>query len=317
MKTVSELLLVYPDNFPSYYSALKPFYLELYELIPSEIQLNIIVNNEQAREELKNKVNRPFLPIVIKGFDEIWLRDFMGFFVNGEVMKPEFKPDYLSKINTIEKLKKINQYSNKAIEALNLKMNDLDIVWDGGNLVTNGKIGFITDKILDDNKEYSTAEILSRIEYALAIKPVLVPTSKFDTLGHIDGYMSFLEEDKICISVYPDLPFLRSELKYLDKLREIAKKENLDIIDVKDNPVEERCIVGKESIESVKGCYVNFLKLNNTIILPEFDLQSNSKIDNNNINRNVFENIGYNVKSIDCTALSKLGGVLHCISWEK
>lgn len=317
MKKICSLLLVYPDSFPSYYSRLCKFYLELYELIPTEIQLNMIVNNEQAIKKLNNKIDRPFSTIVIKGFDEIWLRDFMGFFVNGEVMKPKFKPDYFSKINTIEKLKKINQYSTKANEALNIKKNDLNIVWDGGNLVSNGKIGFITDKILDDNKEYSTAELLSRIEYALDIKPILVPTSKFDTLGHIDGYMSFLDENKICISVYPDLPFLKSELKYLGKLRKIAKKEHLEIIDVKDNPVKERCIVGKESIESAKGCYVNFLKLNDTIILPEFDLQSNSKIDDNNVNRNVFEKLGYNVRSIDCTALSMLGGVLHCISWEK
>lgn len=316
MKKVTELFLVFPDKFPSYYSRLCKFFLELYELIPSDIQLNIIVNNKKALNTLEKSIKRKFNTILVEGFDEIWLRDFMGFSINGQVIKPEFKPDYFFKINTDEQLKKIKQYSNKAIEEISIKKNDLDIVWDGGNLVSNGKIGFITDKILADNLEYSIAEILSRIEYALNIKPILVPTSKFDTLGHIDGYMSFLEEDKVCISVYPDLPFLKSELKYLDNLREVAKKENLEIIDVQDNPVKEKCIVGKESIESAKGCYVNFLKLNNTIILPEFDVGRINSNRYNSVNKEMLEEIGYEVKTIDCTELSELGGVLHCISWE-
>ena len=104
MNTISNLLLVYPDAFPSYYEALKSFYLELYELIPEDSQLNIIVNNEKAIEELIQKVQRQFTPILVEGFDEIWLRDFMGFPEGEEVIKPIYNPDYFSKINTIQKL---------------------------------------------------------------------------------------------------------------------------------------------------------------------------------------------------------------------
>ena len=95
----------------------------------------------------------------------------------------------------------------------------------------------------------------------------LVPTSINDTLGHTDGYMAFLEEDTICISAYPDLPYLKHENEYLFRLREIAREEKLEIIDIRDYPSNERCTVGGESIESAKGCYINFLNLNNTIIL--------------------------------------------------
>ena len=99
-------------------------------------------------------------------------------------------------------------------------------------------------------------------------------------------------------------------------LGETALKEGLRIVDTYDNPVNERCYVGGESIESAKGCYVNFLKLNNTIILPEFSPPRRPVINYNKKNRETFEKLGYSVQAINCTELSKLGGVLHCISWE-
>ena len=219
-------------------------------------------------------------------------------------------------INTKDKLQKISTYSNKALTKLNLSSSDIDLVWDGGNLVSNGRLGFITEKILTDNPDYSKTEILSRIEYALNIKPIIVPKCLNDTLGHIDGYASFIEEDKLCISSYPDKDYLKSENEYLFRLREIAREENLEIIDIQDYPVDEKCRVGGESIESAKGCYVNFLKLNNIIILPEFKLGRGRSGDYNRVNREMLQEMGYDVRTIDCTELSELGGVLHCISWE-
>ena len=198
----------------------------------------------------------------------------------------------------------------------------MDLVWDCGNLITNGKIGFITDKLFRDNPEstnpcHTPDEILEWIRGVVSIEPIIVPTSRHDTLGHIDGYISFLEEDTICISTYPEKDFLKSENEYLDVLRKAALKEGLKIVNTYDNPVNERCWVEGESIESAKGCYVNFLKLNNTIILPEFNQPRRSVIKYNKKNRETFEKLGYNVQTINCTILSKLGGVLHCISWER
>jgi agmatine/peptidylarginine deiminase len=316
MKKVTELFLVYPDNFPSWYSSLCSFYIELYALIPLDIKLNIIVNNKKAIEKLKLKVQRPFTPILIEGFNEIWLRDFMGFPVNKHVIKPIFNPCYFSKINTAEKLYQVKEFSNQALDQISTKKKDLDLVWDGGNLISNGKIGFITDKIVSDNLDFSEVEILTKIEKTLKIKPIIVPTCINDTLGHTDGYMSFLTEDTICISMYLNNESLKHENEYLYRLREVAREENLSIIDIQDRPTEEKCWVDGESIESAKGCYINFLKLNNTIILPEFELSGSSPENPVEANKEKLKGLGYNVKLIDCSELSALGGVLHCISWE-
>ena len=132
MNTVSSLLLVYPDSFPSYYSSLCKFYLELYELVPSDIALNIIVNNKKAIKILSKKVGRAFKPMLIEGFNEIWLRDFMGFEVNGRVVKPIFNPDYFSKINTVEKLYQVKEFSNQTLDQIPIKRDGIDLLWDGG-----------------------------------------------------------------------------------------------------------------------------------------------------------------------------------------
>lgn len=96
----------------------------------------------------------------------------------------------------------------------------------------------------------------------------------------------------------------------------MATNEKLEIIGIQDRPTLERCYVDEESIESANGCYINFLKLNNTIILPKFDIGRFKSSTYNSVNKELLEEMGYDVVSIDCTELSNLGGVLHCISWE-
>jgi agmatine/peptidylarginine deiminase len=308
--------LTYPDQFPNYYTNLKPFFLELFNLIPKEIDLHIVINNSKAEEELKEKVTRPFYTVLAPGLDEIWLRDFMGFYNGDEVIKPIYQPDYLTSLNTREQSFKINKLSCELLTKLGLECSPLDVVWDGGNLVANSTVGFIADKIVSDNPEYPPTDLFRKIDYLFDFKPIPVPTSSYDTLGHIDGYMSMLDEKNVCISVYPDQPYLKTEQEYLYHLRESAREEGLNIVDITDYPTGERCIVGGESIESAKGCYVNFLKLNDTIILPEFRLSRRGSVVKNRINKEILEEMGYKVNSIDCTKLSELGGVLHCISWD-
>ena len=96
----------------------------------------------------------------------------------------------------------------------------------------------------------------------------------------------------------------------------ITQEDQLGIIDIQDYPGNERCTVGGESIESAKGCHVNFLKVNNAVILPKLKLSRRTSGDYNRFNNKILQEMGYDVKPIDCTKLSELGGVIHCISWE-
>ena len=315
MKKITNLLLTYPAGYPAYYTKLKPFFIELFNLIPNEINLHIIVNNITVSHELEDLVHRPFNPIIAQRLNDIWLRDFMGFPMDREVVKPIYFPDYLSKLNTSNQINRVQESSTRILDQLGFMVGDMELVWDGGNLVTNGTVGFITEKILYDNPDFSLSEMQSRIEYALKIKPVFIPKVLNDPLGHSDGYMAFVDQDTLAISSYPDRPYLRRENEYLEELRKIVRKEGLEIIEINDYPVDEKYNAGEQWIASAKGCYINYLKLNNTIILPNFQLPRTApKYYHDNKER--LEAFGYQVVSIDATQLSELGGVLHCISWE-
>ena len=128
--------------------------------------------------------------------------------------------------------------------------------------------------------------------------------------------MSFLGDDKIAISSYPDLTFLTEDQQYLRMLRKVARENGLEVVDIKDRPVDEKCWLGNEFIYSARGCFVNFLKLNDTIILPDFDLPKYPKQNCFTQNKNKLEKMKFNVENVDCTMLSSTGGVVHCVSWE-
>lgn len=59
-------------------------------------------------------------------------------------------------------------------------MKLLPLVIDGGNFVTNGKIGFISDKVLVDNSGKLKEEICNIISEELGVTAILVENNKYD-----------------------------------------------------------------------------------------------------------------------------------------
>ena len=107
----------------------------------------------------------------------------------------------------------------------------------------------------------------------------------------------------------------KDDIQSLLALEKTLIELGLDIIYINDRPVDEVCKVGNEKIEGAKGFYNNFIKLNETVILPEFTLPTLKESNYyNEVNK---EELGrrFEVKSINCDLLGKLGGVLHCISF--
>jgi len=322
---VKDLFLVYPKNFGTHYENLIPFYLKLYDLIPNEIRLFIIVNNEEAGKELKiNFPEKNIEIILIDGFDEIWLRDILGFSgENNKIYKPNFKPDYCSYIYTESYLKKLNAQVYEIFEkSIQAKVIEIPLIIDGGSLITNGEIAFVADKIFWRNRgNKNISQIL--FDY-LRVKPVYLKTSPNDILCHTDGYLNFLDKEKICVSSYPDIQFLEDDQVYLKELREIVKDYNLEEIKFFDRPIAEKVnggglVEGDKSstcMGSARGIYVNYLILNDTIILPEYTIPNYKReFDYNSVNKRNLEKLGYKVKTINCDALAKWGGSIRCASF--
>lgn len=318
---VSDLFLPYPKGFDGY-TSLAPFFKKLIGIVPDDIRQFIIVNNQNAADEIKNCYPaKNIQPLVIENFHEIWLRDIMGFNTGmNKIYQPIFRPDYCPYIYTGYYLDRINYSVSEIFEkSIGAELIKMPIILDGGNFVSNGKIAFVTDKIIKDNYGISK-EPVKRLSNYLGVEVLVIPSNKYDVLAHADGYLNFLNEDTICVAQYLDTNIFWQDRIYIRQLEYIAKKHSLNVVPIIDNPVAEKVIGGGKTfndtsdtcLDSAQGIHTNFLILNDTIIFPEY---SNDEKAHSDINKHMLQRYRYNVESIDCDKLSKFGGVLHCVSF--
>jgi agmatine/peptidylarginine deiminase len=321
---VSNLILAYPERYYNEYERLTPFFDTLIDLIPNNIQLWLITNNNATKLKLENRYRYKKINVIgIKGWDDIWLRDLIGINTKDAVVKPYYHPQYCTLHKYKDYYENINKQSRIIIkECLQKKINYMPLVFDGGNFSNNSRTVFLTDKVLDDNRELSKSEVINIIQDFTQLRPEIIERSKTDTIGHTDGFLNFLSNDRVLLSNYPSLPFLKQDIEFIYKVRQKLEEEKLEVIEMYDRPVDE--IVPCECYRktkmacfySARGDYINFLRLNNTIILPEYSLPTLKETKYyNEVNKEILIQQGFEVKTINCDMLSKEGGSLHCLSY--
>lgn len=319
---VYHLFLAYPDGFNNEYDELTPFFDKLITKIPPEINLHIITSNARAKQKLQFKFHRRNLEIIVEGgWNEIWLRDVMGISNGENIYKPIYEPNYCSyQANTMNYRNLNNIAINIIKDHLQKGIVQIPLKLDGGNFVANHRFAFITEKVLHDN-DLPEKEVVAIIKEKMGVTPIIVPNNKGDVVGHTDGYMGFLEEDIICVSEYPKLDSLKEDHKYLETLRNVCGDLNLRIQPVQERPlgysIPCECEAKKKCCTyTANGCYVNFLRLNNTIILPEYTLTTlKETMYYNNVNEEALSRYGYQVIKINCDMLAQHGGSLRCLSF--
>jgi agmatine/peptidylarginine deiminase len=184
-------------------------------------------------------------------------------------------------------------------------MIKIPLIWDCGNLVTNGEIGFITDQLLADNKKtHDETQIKEIIRANLKFEPIIIPTHTDDLFGHSDGYLSFLNHNTLAISKYPKNAS-KKDIKYLEEVKAIVNNHVSNVIEIRENPTYEE----NNGIESAKGLYVNLLSFGNLIFMPSYGDSDDEKY-----NRDLLSKCG-KVYPIACDELAAFGGLLHCISF--
>ena len=321
---VNNLILAYPERYYNEYERLTSFYDLLIDLIPNEVQLWLIINNNSTKNKLESKYRYKKINVIgIKGWDEIWLRDCIGINTSNEIVKPYYHPQYCSLHRYRDYFENINKQSRIIVkECLQKKINYLPLVIDGGNFSNNNKAVFLTDKILEDNRELSKSEIINILKDFIPLRIEIIERSKADSIGHTDGFLNFISNDKVFLSNYPSIPFLQQDIQFIYEVRKKLMQEKLEVIELYDRPIDEivqcECYqkTKKACFYTARGNYINFLRLNNTIILPEYTLPTLRETKYyNNINKEILTQLGFQVKTINCDLLSKEGGSLHCLSY--
>lgn len=321
---VNNLILAYPERYYNEYERLTSFYDSLIDLIPNNIQLWLITNNNATKIKLENRYRYKKINVIgIKGWDEIWLRDCIGINTKNRIVKPYYHPQYCTLHKYSNYYESINKQSRIIIkECLQKKITYMPLVIDGGNFSNNDKTVFLTDKILEDNRELSKSEVINILQDFVQLRPEIIERSKTDSIGHTDGFLNFVSNEKVLLSNYPSLPFLKQDIDFIYKVRQKLEDERLEVVEMFDRPVDEivpcECYrkTKKACFYSARGNYINFLRLNNTIILPEYTLPTLKETKYyNETNKEILTQLGFEVKTINCDTLSKEGGSLHCLSY--
>ncbi|MCC2599785.1 agmatine deiminase family protein [Sphingobacterium sp. FBM7-1] len=324
-RQVENIILAYPKSFRNDFKKATPVIEELISKIPKDINVQLIMSNEKDLDSLFETIgdDRVIQPLLLKDWDEIWLRDCMGFINDNKLIKPIYFPMYCDYRFRWKYFKKINELSKDVINALVKKeIIDIPLIWDGGNLINNDRYGLMTSKIVEDNPSFSRFYIEQMIKDNLGIEPIIIERQKEDVIGHIDGYASFISNNKLGISIYPNMPFLKDDNMYLDSISTKAAQIGLDTFRVYDRPVDQsiRCECKKKkrsgcfSVSS--GIYVNNIILNDTVILPQYTLPTRKETDfYNKVNKEKYEQGGVKVETVNCDVLSQFGGSLHCLSF--
>lgn len=301
----SSLFLAYPEGVVDCgidYSPAAEVFNDLIKALPWRTNLILFVKSAEILKKV-SKLHRRSTILVNSEISSIWIRDSAGFNMGTHIVKPTFKPKYYRKYFNEAAL--IDQNMKIIHSLLGVDMVKLPLIWDCGNLVTNGEVGFITDQVFSDNKKtHDETQIKSLIREHLSIEPIIVPSHPDDVFGHTDAYMTFLNRTTLAIAKYPDTAN-KKDIKYLEQLREVVEKHVSSIVEIKENPTYEV----KDEIESARGLFVNFLSLGDHIFMPSYGSSEDEKS-----NIELLSRYG-KVHPIKCDNLASFGGLLHCVSF--
>lgn len=324
-KKVENIILAYPKSFKNDFRKTSPVIEELITKIPHDINIQLIVSNERDLDSISDLLEngRKIQSLILKNWDEIWLRDCMGLISKNQLIKPIYFPMYCDYRFRWKYFKRINDLSKEvASNFIKKDIVDIPLIWDGGNLISNEKYGLMTSKVIEDNPTFSKYYIEQIIKDYLQLEPIIMERQREDVIGHIDGYASFLNNN-LGISIYPNMSFLKEDNIYLEQLVGKANEIGIETFRIQDRPIDQsiRCNCQKKKRNGCysvsKGIYVNNIVLNDTVILPQYTLTTKREtIFYNQVNKDIYLSKGYKVETVNCDLLTQFGGSLHCLTFE-
>ncbi|MCF8449988.1 MAG: agmatine deiminase family protein [Taibaiella sp.] len=238
------------------------------------------------------------------GTKDIWAVDFMPIQINeNEYIQFEYKPDYLytkAELNSISNVEEI-------CERIGIKVKKSDLIIDGGNVVKAKNKVILCDKVIFANQnKFSRKEIVRELHNLFQVEKIFfVPQDPSDIIGHADGMIRFIDDNHLIVNDYnweheaKNRQFVRAFYIALDNIG--IEYETLPY-----NPYSNR------STYHANGIYINYLQMNNLIVLPSFGFVEDE------IAKNKMSVLfpQYKIETIDSSIIALNGGVLNCITWN-
>jgi len=196
-----------------------------------------------------------------------------------------------------------------------------DIIMDGGAIEIYGKKAMISDRVFHENNctwQKGTPTIYNRIKLLLRLDElIVVPSDPWDFTGHVDGLVRFINDSEVLINDYSGMDQqIRNESKFVQEKYHLWKynfEQTLSNAGLK--AISLTCTVHQnKSDKAATGVYMNFLKLDDKIIMPEFKDQDENNKKAARILKSAYER---EVIPVETTLLSEEGGIINCVTWTK
>lgn len=236
-----------------------------------------------------------FLP----GCKDVWAVDYMPVQVSeGNFIQFVYNPDYLQEDPWPETISDVDAICR----AINVQATKSDLVVDGGNVVRGIDKVIMCDKVFRENSRLSEREVIRKLEETFQVsKLIFVPWDTYDFTGHADGMVRFLDDQTVLINDYS-----QEDPAFRTSFRMALYNAGLDWIEM------PYCPPKNPSSISAKGFYLNYLQMQQGIVLPVFNMKHDEKA------VQVLERVfpGQTILTVESNELAAEGGVLNCISWN-
>ncbi len=243
----------------------------------------------------KHHVNYKFL----KATKDIWCRDYMPVQTgSGKLIQFKYDPSYLKDNKEWEESR---SDVKEVCKANGIEAQYSDINLDGGNVLICDGRAILSNRIFSENPDMSKEELVNELSRLLECEIIIIPAENDDMTGHADGMVRFVNKNTILGNT------MAEEYKYWqDGMQKVIDKYNLKYIDVP-------FFVPKDPKHpySAVGIYVNYLEVNNLIVMPIFGREEDQKafdVIQKAFPDKVIEKIDYNDVALE-------GGLLNCTTW--
>lgn len=241
-----------------------------------------------------------------------WCRDFMPVHGNGNFVKFKYEPIYLTEAI---KWKKTIPDVIQILRDLGIEgYSKSDLKLDGGAIEVFGNQAIVSDRVLRENSDkYSIQEIIKELKAKLALERlIVVPEYPDDFTGHVDGIVRFIDNNTVLIN--DESPDNEDENnRYKRKMHTnwyYSFQSVFGNLGIK-SQVIPYTFYKDEKGKDCLGLYINFLKLDELIVMPEYQMPEDDKAAE--ILQRLYKRP---VIRIDSRELAKQGGVINCVTWE-
>ena len=233
---------------------------------------------------------------------DMWCRDYMPIQTeSGRLVQFRYEPSYLKG----EKWDSVRSDVREVCKANGLSPEFSDINLDGGNVLICDGRAILSDRIFSENPEMDEEILKKELSKLLECEIIIIPALKSqneDLTGHADGMVRFVDRNTIIGNERKP-----NEYQYMkDGLQKAIDTFNLTYIDI---PFFED--KDPKHPESSIGIYVNYLEVNDLIVMPIFGRDEDKQAVD--IIQKAFPN--KQVETIDYNEVALEGGLLNCTTW--